>query len=120
MIRIKSVVVGQAIRELDVNGGKTGLHQFQIDQQAPCAAIAVDEGMNTLELYMEPGQFGNDVLGALCIARYELLHAGLDQIGLHRLMLRTHDADRHPAVHAPVIFLIRQDQEVDLLNDALR
>ena len=72
MVRIKGAVVGQAVRELDVDGREPGLHQFQIDQQTPGAAIAVDEGVDALKLDMEPGQPGDDVLGALCVARHEL------------------------------------------------
>ena len=41
MIRIKGVVVCKAIRELDIDGREASLHQFQIDQQAPGATIAV-------------------------------------------------------------------------------
>ena len=65
VVRIKGIVVGQTVRELDVDGRKPGLHQFQIDQQSPGAAIAVDEGMDALELDMEPGQLGDDVLSCL-------------------------------------------------------
>lgn len=55
MIFIKGVVVRKAVCKLDVDGWKTGLHQLQIDQQAPSAAIAVDEGVDTLKLNVEPG-----------------------------------------------------------------
>lgn len=41
MVRIKGVVVGQAVRELDVDGRESCFHQFQIDQQASGAAIAI-------------------------------------------------------------------------------
>ena len=41
MVRIEGVVVCKAIRELDIDGREASLHQFQIDQQAPGAAIAV-------------------------------------------------------------------------------
>ncbi len=46
MVLIKGVVVGKAIRKLDVNGKIPGLHQFQIDQQKPGTAIPADEEMN--------------------------------------------------------------------------
>lgn len=116
MVRIEGAIVSQTIRELDIDGRVTDLHQFQIDQQTPGA---VDEGMDALKFNMELGQLSDDVFGSLHIADQQLLHFGPDQIRLYRLVLCAHDADGDPAVHVPVPLLIRQDKEMDLLDYAL-
>ena len=51
---------------------------------------------------MKPGQFGDDMLGTFGIGDHQLLHFGLDQIGLHRFMMGTHDADRKGACYGGV------------------
>lgn len=107
MVGIESVVVGQPIRKFDVNRRITSFRQFQVDQQPSGAAIVVDEGSDALKFNMEPGQFCYGVFGALGIARQQLLHTGLDQIGLHRLMLGAHDADRNTAIDAPILLSVR-------------
>lgn len=108
IVLVEGVVVGKPVRELDVDGRITGLHQLQIDKQSPGTAITVDEGIDAFKFDVEPGQFRYDVFGALHVARHQLFHPGLDQIGLHRLMLCSHDTDGDPAVHTPVILLVRQ------------
>lgn len=55
VVGIEGVVVGQSICELNVDRWEPGLHQFQVNQQTPSASIAVDEGMDTLKLDVEPG-----------------------------------------------------------------
>ena len=47
------------------------------------------------------------------------LHAGLDQIGLGRLVGCSHDPHRHPPVNTPVLPFVRQHQTVNLLNHPL-
>ena len=64
MVFVKSIVIGQPIREFDVDGRISCLHQFQVHQQTAGATIAVNEGVDTLKFDMESGQFGDDMLGA--------------------------------------------------------
>ena len=54
---IESVIVGQPVREFDVDRRIACLHQFQVHQQTTGAAIAVDEGMDALKLDMKTSQF---------------------------------------------------------------
>ena len=68
MVFVKSVVIGQPIREFDVDGRVACLHQFQVHQQTAGTTIAIDEGMDSLKFDVEPGQFGDNMLGAFCIA----------------------------------------------------
>ena len=48
---IKGSIVGDAVRELDVDGRKSGFHKFQIDQQTARSTVAINERMDSFKGY---------------------------------------------------------------------
>ena len=65
MVFVKGVVVGQTVRELNIDGRIARFHQFQIHQQAAGATVTINERMDPFKLDMEAGQLGDDVFLAM-------------------------------------------------------
>ena len=117
---VEGIVISHSISELDIDGGISCLHQFKVDDEASCSAIAVDEGMDGLKRDMQIGEFFHDIALVGCVLLHKVIHFWLDQIGLDRFLLCAHDANRHSAVYATIKRFIRKNEGVNLLDDRFR
>ena len=88
IVFVKGIVVGQAIRELDIDGRIASLHQFQVYQQSPGAAITIDEGMDSLKFDMER----RILVKLLYEKRNELIREGRYTDAIDELILKIIDA----------------------------
>ena len=86
MVFVKCIIICNSVRELDINGWLTGLHQFHIYQQPPRSTITVNKRMDSLELNMESCKLRDNMLIALCVRDKKLFHLWRYKIWLCRFM----------------------------------
>lgn len=55
IVRVECAVVALAILELHIDGGVSALNQLEVQQQPSGATVAVDEGMDALEIEVKRG-----------------------------------------------------------------
>lgn len=117
MIFVKCVVIGKSVLEFDVDRRVACLHQLQIHKKPACTSITVDKGMDALKLNMKAGKFGHKMLFVCGIIGKKLFHHRFDQIGLHRFMMCSQNANRNSSVYATVLFLVPKHERMNLLDD---
>ncbi len=61
VVGIKSVIIPLAVGEFDVDGWIAAADQFQVQDQPAGAAVAVNKGVDTLELQVKTGDALNGV-----------------------------------------------------------
>ena len=119
MIGIEGVIIRDPVSEFDINRRVSCFHQLQVHKQPSGSSVAIDKRMDPLKLDMKTRELRHNVIPVCGVFLQKLFHLRFDEVGLYRLMMSAHYANRDSSVDTSVVLFVGKHKIMNLLDDAL-